>query len=282
MEEIMEKVKKIEAVAIGIEEVKSSVAARDVVGLEVEERLSKMEQQMGELSSKLEVLKIKFDDYDKQWPALRGNGTEDLKLVDGQNGSREKRKDDRVGSGGTTNTVTKVSMAQKLSGTKRKIVVIGDSLARGVGHKLREQCGDMVKVEAFGGAKLGKIADSVSGMSKDDNRQLIVVAGANSSNEEPADDLLNTFERTIEASKKSSKEVVIVGLVKRYDLDRAHECKRIVVNAKLKKLCRDKEVRFVEYEPGRSRVHRDGLHLNFMGQNELGQKVFPFVKGFLV
>jgi hypothetical protein len=74
----------------------------------------------------------------------------------------------------------------------------------------------------------------------------------------------------------------MVGLIKRYDLSRAHECKRIVVNRKLKQLCRDKEVRFVEYEPLRSRVHRDGLHLNFMGQNELGQKVFPLVKTFLV
>lgn len=173
------------------------------------------------------------------------------------------------------------ALARRLCESKGRILVAGDSLARGMGYKLKEQCGDMVDVRAYGGAKLGSIADHIVGMSRDENRQLVVVAGANSILE-PAADLLGKFEEIVDAGKDNSNELVIVGLIKRYDVGPEYESKRIVVNGKIKALCENRQVRFVEYEPERSRVHSDGLHLNFRGQNELARKVFAFSRPFLV
>ena len=54
----------------------------------------------------------------------------------------------------STVVVPKLSWAQELRQSKRKVVVAGDSLARGMGHKLKEQCGDMISIRAESGAKL--------------------------------------------------------------------------------------------------------------------------------
>ena len=93
---------------------------------------------------------------------------------------------------------------------------------------------------------------------------------------------MTNFGEIIDAGKENSKELVMIGLIKRYDVGHEYESKRIVVNGKLRELCESKDVKFVEYEPERSRVHRDGLHLNFRGQNELGRRIFSVTKPFLV
>ena len=279
MELVTEKLKKLETMSVGIDEVKNSVAARDVVSLEMEEKVVKMEKQIGEVASKLEAMIL---EQDKEWPALVKKDDDDFTLVERKKERRSKEIRATEQRNKSTAVGTKVSMAQELERCEREVVVVGDSLARGVGYKLREQCGDMVSVKAESGAKLGVVSKFVESMDKDDNRQLVVVAGANSVEKESAEALLDNFGKIIDAGKNSSSEVVMVGLVKRYDLNQTYECKRIVVNAKLKALCRTKGAKFIEYEPERSRVHSDGLHLNFRGQIELGLRIYPFAINFLV
>ena len=274
-----EKLKKFEVLESSIDDVKSSAAARDVVRADLEERLGKVEEQLGELASKIEAMILV---HDKEWPALERKEDEGFTVVESKKGRRDKRSSVNEVQGKSPVVVPKTSLAQKLGQSKRKVVVAGDSLARGVGHKLKEQCGDMINVRAESGAKLGAVSNFVESLDKDENRQLVVVAGANSLEKESSVELLSNYRKTIDAGKKSCKDVVMVGLVKRYDLSQTYESKRIVVNTKLKALCRDSGVKFVEYEPERSRVHRDGLHLNFRGQNELGRMIFPFVRNFLV
>lgn len=279
IEVFRDRFRQLEVAVLGIDDVKSTIAARDVVNLEVEDKLTRMEMQMGELASNLEILKVKFEDFDKQWPALGAKADEGFSVVGGKKMDRGKG-EKKVPVASACPDPTK-KFSYKLQNSKQNVLVTGDSLARGMGYKLKEQCGNMVDVRAFGGAKLGRITDNIVHLSKDENRQLVVVAGANSI-EEPTTDLIGNFEEIIDAGKDNSNEVVIVGLIRRYDAGSSFESKRIVVNAKLKELCRVRQVKFVEYEPERSRVHRDGLHLNFWGQNELGKRVFDVLKPFLV
>ena len=261
----------------------------DSIWIKNQDRLDKIEHLVDELASKVEVCRIKMEEYDNQWPAVSDSGSSDnvkFNLVQYKNGKRDKRgvtkevsEGANVNSSGTS--TTRVSMAQKLRSKERKVVVLGDSLAVGMGYKLKEQCGGIIDVKAHGGAKLEKVADTVQKLGTDDNRQIVVVAGANNMKEDTAADMLGSFEKIICEGNKAKSNIVIVGLVKRYDLEREYECKRIVVNARLKQMCKDKQVSYLEYEPERSRLHRDGLHMNFRGQDELGRRVFPFVKNFL-
>ena len=279
IEVFTEKFKRFDVVELSLDEVKSSAASRDVVSLEIEERVGKVELQLGELASKLEAMRL---EHERQWPALEKKVDEGFTLVESKKARRGKSSSETDVLDKSAVVGPKTSWAQQLRQTKRNVVVAGDSLARGVGYKLKEQCGDVININAESGAKLSTVSNSIEKLNKDENRQLVVVAGANSLEKESGVELLCNFGKIIDAGKKSSNDVVIVGLVKRYDLDQIYESKRIVVNSKLKALCRDKGVKFAEYEPDRSRVHRDGLHLNFRGQNELGVKIFPFVRDFLV
>lgn len=263
VQQLTEKLEKLNVSALGLHELKTKVETREAVNEEIEGRLGKLELQVGELASKLEILSIKFEDFNREWPTLGSRNKENSTTINSQNSHGDKK-------GQPVQSVL-----------ERKIVVTGDSLARGVGHKLRDQCGRMVDVKAVGGAKLSEVADKIVGMGKDENRQLVVIAGSNSM-DEPTADLLGNFDKIIDAGKGSSDDVVIVGLVKRYDTGRNYGCKRILVNSKLKAMCREKGVKYVEYEPERSRVHRDGIHLNFRGQYELRNKLSPFVNAFLV
>ena len=79
------------------------------------------------------------------------------------------------------------------------------------------------------------------------------------------------------------KSITLVSLLRRYDLDCRYEEKRGRLNRELSKLCHDLQVQLVvNYEVGRSRVARDGLHLNARGRRELGgvffKKIVPFLQ----
>jgi len=267
------------------EEVKSGGEARGAVDVAVDERVGRVEEQVGELASVVETCRIRQVEYDREWPALEGN--EGVGEPGGDDGfttvvGRKKR---RVGNGSRVSgsgAMASVSFAEKLKRTQRKVTVVGDSLARGVGFKLREHSGSMVEVQAVRGAKLGAVADKVGELQHDDSRQLVVIAGANSLHEESAGDMMASLETIIDGGKRTSKDVVMVGFVKRYDLGRVYEGKRISMNARLRKLCEEKQVSFVEYEPGRGKMHPDGLHLNYRGQHELGKKLFSFIRTFLL
>ena len=159
---------------------------------------------------------------------------------------------------------------------------MGDSLARGVGHKLAGQCGRIVDVDARGGAKIEEVASVVKKLD-DTERNVVLIAGANNLEGDSSEDILKQYEQLLDSAKKPSiKKVVVVGLTKRYDLGQSYERKRILINMRLRNTCKSRNVEYIEYEPERSRVHTDGLHLNHRGQFELGQQIFKRCIDFLV
>ena len=82
-----EKLKKLDEAASTIDEVKSSAAARDAVSEEIEVRLGKVEEQMGELASKLEAMILT---QQIEWPAMEKKEDEDYTVVAGKKGRRGK------------------------------------------------------------------------------------------------------------------------------------------------------------------------------------------------
>ena len=299
VQSIVEKLQKLDGMCVSFEETKGRVEARMAVDTEDEVRLVKVEKQLEEVASKLEIVNLKVDEFNREWPAMPAEnsssegegGGQAAAVKEGRSGAdngdggefEEVRKKRRTNRRSRATTVpSKTTFAEKLRKTQKKILIQGDSLARGVGHKLKEHCGEMIEVSAVSGAKLGEVASSVESLARDESRELIVIAGANSLREESGEDMMTSFGKIVECGKKNSGAVVVVGFVKRYDLPWLYESKRIAMNVNLKRMCREKQVSFVEYEPDRCMVHRDGLHLNFRGQIELGGKLFPHLKSFLL
>ena len=130
---------------------------------------------------------------------------------------------------------------------------------------------------------MSKIREEIRGMQEEKSQALVVVAGANNMADDDASSMINEYISLVEESKKVTDKVVVVGLIKRYDLGPKYEEKRITINYRLKKECKPDRMNFnfLEYEPDRRMVHDDGLHLNSIGQYELGKKMFSKCVDFL-
>ena len=252
-----------------------------VVGLD--DKLAKLEEKFQVAQDSVEAYRASVREFEELRPKVDDVGSDGFEVVVGKGRRRQSKVSVSGSVVGAVEVRRGTPWAQRLRTSGERAVVIGDSLARGMGHKLRDQLGDIVDVRAVGGAKLGAVSRSVSELKEDSTRNLVVVAGANSLRDETTEDMLGNYRRIIESGKGSSKSLVVVGVVKRYDLGPMYERKRIDVNRFLKGICRESNVGFLEYQPERSRVHADGLHLNFRGQNELARGVFAHLKNsFLV
>jgi len=72
-----------------------------------------------------------------------------------------------------------------------------------------------------------------------------------------------------------------MGIPRRYDIGLEYESRRYNANLKLEKMCKKEGVEFLLLETARSRLARDGLHFNNLGQEEMAQAIFKHCRGFL-
>ncbi len=258
------------------DELGSEQTCRKCASVDLEDRVSRLETSLRELSGKVEALAVSPDQHQQQWPRV---GSEAKTGKDGWTLVTRKRTESARSKTSTEEAGDrKVTVGEKIRSSEGNVVVMGDSLARGMGYKLREQVGDRVAVKAVGGSRLSEVSQAVGTLPIDKRRNLVVVAGANSLKDVMSEGMLRSYGEMIDNGKRVSNGIIVVGLVKRYDLGPSFERKRNDINSSLKSMCKVKGVEFVEYEPERSRVHGDGLHLNFRGQNELGRMVFGKLK----
>ena len=165
---------------------------------------------------------------------------------------------------------------------KDTIVLIGDSLTRGVGAKLEQQS-HMVTTKSRGGAKIENVTEQIELLQDKDDRHLVVLVGTNNIQNENSETIRKKFKSLLETSKKvKNRRVSMVGIPNRFDLSGYQNSRRIGVNLQLEKMCRELDIEFITYEPYRSRIAKDGLHLNHVGQDELARKIFEHCKSFLV
>lgn len=182
--------------------------------------------------------------------------------------------------GGNKKTVT---MAEKFKEKpKDTIVLIGDSLARGVGAKLEYQS-HMVTTKSRGGTKIEDATEQIERLEDNDDRHLVVLVGTNNIQKETSETVKGKYKSLIEACKKvKNRRVSLIGIPQRFDLTGYQNSRRIGVNLELERLCKECNVEFIPHEPYRSRMAKDGLHFNHTGQDELARKIFSHCMGFLV
>mgnify|MGYP003444051795 FL=1 len=157
---------------------------------------------------------------------------------------------------------------------KDTVLVVGASLVRGVGQKLEEQS-HMFSAVSKSGAKIEHIEEEVKKLSDKEDRHLVVMVGTNNIQREGSEVILKKFKSLIERCKAVKNRVVtVVGIPKRYDLSGFQECRRLGVNRRLEKMCRESGVQFLPCEVERGRMWRDGVHFSDVGQDEFARKLF--------
>ena len=141
----------------------------------------------------------------------------------------------------------------------------------------------MVSTICRPGANIEDILKDLSKLKNKDDRHLVLLVGTNNIKREGSEIVLSKYKNLIDESKRiKNRKVSVVGIPRRVDLSRFHNSRRIGVNMSLKEMCGAMNVEFIDYEPVDNRLARDGLHLNHLGQDELGRKIFQHCKRFLV
>ena len=233
-------------------ETASLVAAR---GAECEERVEVLRQSVMELQDRLKAYEIR----NEEWPKP-GEGNDDKIRIQ-----------------------KKISFGEKFKNkAKDTVLVVGDSLMRGVGKKLQTNS-NMFSSICIGGAKIDDVAEVIDHLKDNDDRHLVLMVGTNDIKTVGSEEVFRNFEKLMgKCTSVKNRVVTMIGIPTRYDIDNTVSSRRINMNIRLQKLCEETGVKFLEYECYRSRVGRDGLHLNERGQEELAMKVFTHCKHFLV
>lgn len=262
-----------------ISETDSKVAGSE---LRSEEKMKALGDKCIEAMDKALAIEIKLKDLIAEWPTPReGEPTREAELqwssvINKRNAKKETK-------ASLQESKPTISFAEKFKDLPNDtIVLIGDSLTRGVGAKLEFQS-NMVSTICKPGANIDDITNEVSRLKNKVDRHLVLLVGTNDIKKEGSVTILSKYKNLLDKSKKvKNKKVTIVGIPRRNDLTNFHNSRRLGVNKYLREMCEAVNVEFIDYEPASSRLARDGLHLNHLGQDELGYKIFQNCRRFLV
>jgi len=161
------------------------------------------------------------------------------------------------------------------------VLLIGDSLARGVGCNLKSQH-NMFESQAFGGARIEDIAKKVEEI-KDNERHIVVMVGTNNLQSDGTTMIMNKYKDLIAQLKgKRFKQTSMVEILARNDLSNYNNSKRIAMNIQLKELCQKNNIDFLEIAIDKdAMLDGRGLHLNFCGQDKVARSIFKHSVNYL-
>ena len=176
----------------------------------------------------------------------------------------------------------KVSFCEKYKGKpSESILVIGDSLARGVGSCLERQNGNMIRKQAYGGARIEDIEQRVGEMGDKPDSHLVVAVGTNNLIADGYVKMKEKYESLFSKIKNHSyKMTSVVEILDRSDVGVYINSRRMGVNVMLKKLCTKHGFGFIEANVSSEQLGMDGLHLNSKGQDAVARAIFGHCKCF--
>jgi|SRR6267154_341355 len=231
-----------------------------------DEKIGKLERRIAEIEDKAVALGFRFQELKSEFPTPAETRSAAVSPVS----------ETFVVSSKSNNC------KQILETTKESVLVIGDSLARGVGEKLKHQCGKVFERVSIGGARIESISTEIMKLEDDSKRQVVVIAGTNNLESDSSAEMLEKYDKLLgDVRKVKHGQITVVGIVKRYDLRSSFESKRIVVNMRLREMCKKRGIEFLGYDPEMRQFNSDKLHLNEEGQNEFASKIFKHCVPFL-
>jgi len=248
------------------EEILSRIAVGEIRN---EDRVVKVETQVMEIGDAVEALRVRFQEFKSEFPTPT-----EIK-------SSEESPVQELSAAGSSRNAESGSCGEKLKVTENSVLIVGDSLSRGVGDKLKDQCGKVFERESRGGARIESITEDIKKLEDDSKRHLVVMVGTNNLESDFTEDILVKYDRLLEElKKKKNKKVTVVGILKRYDL-KGMDMKRIWINFNLRQKCDGKGVAFLGFDPDWGQLREDMLHLNEKGQDELARRIFRHCLPFL-
>jgi hypothetical protein len=240
--------------------------------MRTDDKLGVLGIRVDELGNRTAAFELKLADMAEEWPTPREAVTKEENL----------KNERRLSRTGSENMIKKPSFEEKYKDkSKDTIMLVGDSLTRGVGSKLERQS-HMVTTLSQGGARIEHITGQISKLGSREDRHLVVLVGTNNIEREGNIGIMDKYRKLLEeCGKVSNRKVSLIGIPRRSDLGSYEDSRRIGVNLWLEELCSEFGAGFLAWEPRDNMLARDGLHLNEAGQDALGREIFRHCKTFL-
>jgi len=156
---------------------------------------------------------------------------------------------------------------------KGTVLVIGDSLVRGVGEHLKQQTQLFGKLD-FSGARIEHIGEKLEELGNRPDRNVVVMVGTNNLQRDGVETMVAKYTRLVSDLKvRNYRKASLVAIVKRRDS--RFDVKVEATNSKLKALCVKEGIGFVEPAVDtRTMLCKDGVHLNWLGCNQVAKAIF--------
>jgi len=197
-------------------------------------------------------------------------------------------------------SLPRVNIPDKFKDRDNKtVVVVGDSMVRGISQKLTSSS-KMFSCQTFGGARIEDISKKLTTQDvgvKDDSH-VVIIAGTNNLAREGTSAISKKYRELLENLKNlRCRERSVVGILRRGKDGEYLNSKRLGVNSRLKNLCAEFDVEYVDpneiYKSvSVSKFRRCenvklgildnwGLHLNDWGQYEVAEHLAKHCVSFL-
>ena len=266
-----------------LEEALSSGA---VVDLKCEDRVKSVNVAVEELKDKVTAVEVKIKDLEEggEWKEVVGRNRKQISVAAVSKNEGREVGVQAVVAVGTGSVHSKMTYADKVKANgKKTVLVLGDSLVRGVGKKLEAQLGEVFSAKSIGGARIETVTEEVKKLEPKDDRHLVIMVGTNNVKNDGSEIMLTKLKCLIEGCRSvRNRAVTMVGIPRRFGLNGEQEDRRRSVNKRLSKLCSDSGIEYVEYFADRSRICADGVHFNELGQREVAGMIFRHCRRFLL
>ena len=173
--------------------------------------------------------------------------------------------------------------AQRRIRENEEIVVVGDSMARYVGGRLKVQHGG--RVYAQGGARIEEVIDHIDKIEFSGGENLVVMAGGNNVEVHGTEVILKKFRELVQKIKeKRVKKATVIGLFARRHFDGYLTSKVLSINARLKVICEEAGLQYMEvdiYREGWWMIGPDGIHFTWDGEHLVAARIYRHIRSYL-
>jgi hypothetical protein len=264
--------------------------------LKLKDEVEHLEIRINEALSSAAAVELRVREMSVNWPTPAEGGTGSTKSSTEQ-GPAEVKAEWKKGPVGVRGEQA-VAADSTRSGGKREsfreyckdrprdtLIVLGSSMARGVGSCLERQT-SMCTTMSYGGSKIQDIEQRLKNLGDKPQSHVVLMVGTLNLQEEGTEQVMRRYRDLIEEAKQHRyKKVSIVGILRRTDKGRLggyFDSKRMGINRRLKKMCEANGIGFVEKDVVSNHLsEKDGLHLNPEGQEEVAMAIFRHCNFYL-
>jgi len=234
---------------------------------------NQLHDKLDEALSRVAAIEISISDV-KQWPTP----SEAHKI----NGNSIERKKVENKSLYMVPKKSKLSFGDKYKTRPRDtVLVIGDSLVRGIGKHL-ERDSNMFSSTSVSGARIEEITEKLKKTGDKPDTHLVAVVGTNNLVKDGTEVILDKYSELIRETKQHKyRKVSLVSIMRRNDLSSYNESKRVGLNIRIRELCTMNSVGFIDRDLISDHLSRDELHLSESGQDEVARTIFRHCKQYL-